>query len=96
MDFDYSKLSGKIKEKFDTRDKFAKAMGWSTRTLSLKMSGSREWKQKDIRKAMQLLGLIADDIPQYFFTLKVQNIELSKGFTEISEEACPEPADRGA
>lgn len=70
--YDYSKLSGRIVEMFGTRYKFAKAMGWSERTLSLKMSGVRDWKQPDICKAIQRLNLTVDDIPEYFFKKKVQ------------------------
>lgn len=70
--YDYSKLSGRIVEIFGTRYKFAKAMGWSERTLSLKMSGVRDWKQPDIFKAIKLLDLTAEDIPAYFFKQKVQ------------------------
>lgn len=71
--YDYSKLAGRIVEVFGTRYKFAKAMGWSERTLSLKMSGVRDWKQPDICKAIVLLGLTISDIPQYFFKQNVQN-----------------------
>ena len=39
MAFDYSKLRGKIIELFGTQACFAAAMGWSERTLSLKMNG---------------------------------------------------------
>ena len=53
-------------------------MGWSERTLSLKMNGIRSWKQPDICQAVKLLGLSDKDIPAYFFTIKVQNIEQSK------------------
>lgn len=74
MAFNYDKLSGKIVEVFGTRYKFAKAMDWSERTLSLKMSGERPWKQSDIFKAIYLLKLKEEDIPAYFFTPKVQNI----------------------
>lgn len=74
MAFNYDKLSGKIVEVFGTRYKFAEAMGWSERTLSLKMSGKRPWKQPDICKAINLLKLSEEDIPSYFFTPKVQNI----------------------
>lgn len=74
MAFNYDKLSGKIVEVFGTRYKFAEAMGWSERTLSLKMSGERPWKQPDICKAINLLKLTEEDIPTYFFTPKVQNI----------------------
>ena len=74
MPFNYNKLSGKIVEVFGTRYNFAKAMGWSERTLSLKMSGTRSWNQSDIFKAINLLNLTAGYIPTFFFTPKVQNI----------------------
>lgn len=77
--YDYSKLSGRIVEIFGTRYKFAKAMNWSERTLSLKMSGSRDWKQPDICKAIKLLNLTDHDIPIYFFKQNVQKIELKEG-----------------
>lgn len=70
--YDYSKLSGKIVEIYGTRYKFAEAMGWSERTLSLKMSGARDWKQPDICKAIKLLNLTVEDIPLYFFKQNVQ------------------------
>lgn len=78
MAFDYSRLRGKISEIFITQSRFAIAMEWSERTLSLKMNGIRPWKQPDICKAVNLLGLSDEDIPTYFFNSKVQNIELNK------------------
>lgn len=76
MAFNYRKLKGKIVEKFGTQSSFAVAMGWSERTISLKMNGIRPWKQSDICKAIKLLELSESDIPTYFFTPEVQNIEL--------------------
>ena len=78
MAFNYSKLSGRIVEVFGTRYKFAEAMGWSERTLSLKMNGQRAWRQPDICKAINLLRLTDEDIPTYFFTPEVQNNELQR------------------
>ena len=72
MAFDYSKLRGRIVEKYGSQISFAKAMGISERTLSLKMSGKRTWKQPEICLAINLLGLSEDDIKCYFFTLEVQ------------------------
>ena len=72
MSFDYSKLSGLIEEKFGTRAKFALAMGFSERTLSLKMSGKVEWKPSEMCKACEIFGIEKKDIPIYFFTPKVQ------------------------
>ena len=75
MAFDYSKLRGRIVEYFSTQSAFAQAMGWSERTLSLKLTGQRPWKQGDICKAIELLHIDEADIPVYFFTTKVQDIE---------------------
>lgn len=75
MSFNYNRLRGRIIEKYGTQYEFAKAMGWSERTLSLKMNGIRVWKQTDICRAIQLLELDSKDIVPYFFNCEVQNIE---------------------
>lgn len=74
MAFDYNKLKGRIVEKYGSQTEFAKALGWSERTLSLKLNGKVPWKQTDICNAVKLLGLSDSDIQEYFFTIKVQNI----------------------
>ena len=76
MAFDYGKLKGRIIEVFGSQGNFAKAMDWSERTLSLKMTGKIPWKQSDICKAIELLDLSEEDIPIYFFKPKVQEFEL--------------------
>ena len=78
MSFNYDKLRGRIVEIFKTQTRFAIAMGWSERTLSLRMTGARAWKQPDISKAVKLLNLKPEDIPVYFFTAEVQGIELNE------------------
>lgn len=72
MQYDYSKLDGKITEIFGTRYKFARAMGMSERSLSLKMTCQRPWKDTQITRAVQLLGISQTEIGEYFFKLKVQ------------------------
>lgn len=72
MAFDYSKLRGRIVEKFGSQSKFARKMEWSERTLCLKMTGKVAWKQTDILKAINLLGLTEDNIQEYFFNVEVQ------------------------
>ncbi|MBD5555716.1 MAG: DUF739 family protein [Roseburia sp.] len=74
MAFDYNKLRGRIVEKYGSQIEFSKAMDWSERTLSKKMNGKIPWKQTDICTAIKLLGLSEDDIQEYFFSVKVQNI----------------------
>ena len=70
--FDYSKLKGRIMEKIGTQKAFAESMGWSERTTSLKLSRKIPWTQLDIEKAMEVLGLESNQIPEYFFNIKVQ------------------------
>lgn len=77
MAFDYSKLRGRIREIFKTQSAFAKAMGMSTTSLSVKLNNIVEFSQKEIEKAVELLKIDKEDIPVYFFTLEVQEAELN-------------------
>lgn len=70
--FDYSKLAGRIREKFGTQKAFAKKLGISEGSLSLKMTNYTYFSQAEIRKAMQLLELDPGMITDYFFTPKVK------------------------
>lgn len=71
MAYEYNKLIGRIVEVCGTRTEFAKRMGFSERTLSLKLNNKVPWKQPEIMKAIQVLGLEETDIQEYFFTIKV-------------------------
>lgn len=72
MAFDYSKLRGKIVEKYGTQGSFAKALGVSERTLSLKLNGKIFFGQDEMNKILNLLGESVDFIKDYFFIEKVQ------------------------
>lgn len=67
MGYNYDKLRGKIREKFKTESAFALAIAMSTRTLSLKLNGERDWRQAEIDRACELLDVKREDIPYYFF-----------------------------
>lgn len=73
MAYDYNKLLGKIKEVFGTNAAFAKAMGLSERSISLKLNSKVCLSQKEIEKACGLLGIEHDEIGRYFFTQKVHS-----------------------
>ena len=64
MPRNYGKLIGRIIELYGTRSAFAKEMGWSDRTCSLKLNGKVDLKQAEIEKACGLLysarGYFAD------------------------------------
>lgn len=74
MERDYRKLRGKIVEVCETQAEFARRMGVSERTISLKLNGKIDFTQSDIMKAVMLLNLVDEEIPSYFFTNKVQFI----------------------
>lgn len=73
--FDYSKLTKRITEVFSCDVNFAIKMGFSERTLSLKLNNKGDFKQTEILKACDLLDIPLTEVDSYFFTLKVQNIE---------------------
>ncbi|HEL2071538.1 TPA: DUF739 family protein [Streptococcus suis] len=72
MSKDFSKLSGRIVEKFGTQYNFATAIGLSERSLSLKLNNKVGWKDEEMEKAIELLDLDITEIPSYFFTYNVQ------------------------
>jgi len=73
VDYDYSKLNGRIVERYKTQIEFAKAVELSERSLSLKLNNLVGWKQREIARAARLLGLTSDEIGTYFFTLNDQS-----------------------
>lgn len=73
MMYDYSKLNGKIVEVYGTQFNFAKAMGLSERTVSLKLNNMVPWKQTEISRAIDTLDIPLDEIQDYFFTIEVQD-----------------------
>ncbi len=72
MAFDYNKLRGRIVEKFGTQSVFAKKMGVSERTLSLKLNGKVFFTQDEIVSASRFLEIPESEIQVYFFTQQVQ------------------------
>jgi len=67
LTFDYSELSGRIVAKYGTQYNFAIAIGLSERSLSLKLNNKVPWKNTEIMKAVDLLEINPNEIPQYFF-----------------------------
>lgn len=67
MKYNYSKLRGRIVEKFGTLRVFSENMGWSERTNGLKLNSSVEWSQSEIIKACVLLDINKEHMQAYFF-----------------------------
>lgn len=63
----YSKLKGRIVEKYDTMRNFAKELGISRQALSMKMTGKRQFSMDEIRHYSDLLEIPKDEIGTFFF-----------------------------
>ena len=46
MNYDYSKLKGRIIEKYDSQRSFAEAIGKTQTTTSFKINGKASWKDR--------------------------------------------------
>ena len=72
MPVDYSKLNGRIIEKFGTRGAFATAMGWKLEALSRRLNNKTRWQTDEYIKACDLLDIQPKEIYAYFFTPKLR------------------------
>ena len=68
MEFDFSKLLGRIIEKFGTRGAFAAAMSMAESALSNRLNNKIHFDADEIVRACQLLGIDTQEIHLYFFT----------------------------
>ncbi len=77
MNYDYSKLLGRITERFGTRKAFAKKMGIPASMLSEILLNKRKLSQPLIKKmaSPEYLDIPLSEYGEYFFTLKVLKIE---------------------
>ena len=70
MAFDFSKLRGRIVEKFGSCDKFAAAMGRSKVWISSRLNNTVTWRAEEIREAVALLDISPEEVHSYFLTPK--------------------------
>ena len=67
MEFDNSKLRGKIKEVFGTELNFCSKLGMAGSTLSAKLNNKAEFSRSEILKIVSLLKIDKKDIFEIFF-----------------------------
>lgn len=72
VEFDYSKLRGRIKEKYSNEGLFAKSLGLSSVSLGSKLNNKVGFKSQEIKKTCDLLSIEPEEIKDYFFTLKTK------------------------
>lgn len=70
MQFDFSRLRGRIVEKYGSCERFARAMGRSKVWLSSRLNNAVHWRAPEMREAAQLLDILPEEIPSYFLVQK--------------------------
>lgn len=76
--YDYRKLRGKIREVFGTQGVFARELGLSEVSLSAKLNNAVEWTQEEIETSVYILDIPWKELPEYFFTPKVEKISTNR------------------
>jgi hypothetical protein len=70
MEYDYSVLRGRIKEKFGSESALASTIGMNRSTFSQKINNQSEFSQQDMIQIMSALEADTGLIGLYFFTPK--------------------------
>jgi hypothetical protein len=73
MNYDYSKLRGRIVEYYGKQSDFAKILNLSNVSLNKKLNNRVKFTQDEIRIMIDKLNIKKVEVEDYFFTLKVEN-----------------------
>ena len=65
--YSYSKLKGRIVERYGTQANFVRKLGISKNSMSKKLTGKTEFSQSDIIRWAELLGIEKGEYEEYFF-----------------------------
>ena len=71
----YPELCGKIRERFRTQERLARAIGMNPSTLSGKLAGRSQWSYAEVVSVCAALGIRMEDAWRYFFTPKVATLQ---------------------
>lgn len=71
MAFNYSKLRGRIVEKYGTLSNFAKELGKPIQTISTKLNNKVGFTREDILTWARLLDISESELGAYFFDINV-------------------------
>lgn len=72
MQFDFSKLLGRIKERGFTQESLAVEIGIAKTTMCLKLNNKAFFTQPEIYAICKALNILPGEIGAYFFTVKVR------------------------
>ena len=72
LKFDYSKLRGRIREKFKVESVFASKIGISVTTLSNRLNNHTFFTSEEIYESCLVLEISPVEMGDYFFKLKLE------------------------
>ncbi|MDO5785551.1 MAG: DUF739 family protein [Eubacteriales bacterium] len=75
IEFDYSRLRGKIREVCGTQDAYADKIHLGRVSVSQRLNNNLEFSQSEMINSAEVLNFSTTEIPQYFFVKKVQKTE---------------------
>lgn len=75
VQFDYSKLLGRIRECGFTQETLAKHIGIAKSSMSLKLNNKANFTNPEVFLICEALKIETSEIGAYFFTLKVRSFE---------------------
>lgn len=73
--FDYSKLRGRIRERYGTESNFADALGIGRVSLSKRLNNMLDFSRIEMLRSCDLLDITSQEMPSYFFTKEAQQHE---------------------
>ncbi|MCC4121327.1 DUF739 family protein [Lactococcus lactis] len=76
--FDYSKLRGRIKERYESEAKFSVEARISQASLSSKLNNKTYFNPEDILRILKILDIPDEEAKLYFFKQKVRKSEQRK------------------
>lgn len=74
IQYDYSKIKGRIRECCSTQSDFAKVLDISDTSLSNKLTNKTPFTQDEIMKSIEFFKLTSAETFEYFFKEKVDKI----------------------
>lgn len=66
--YNYNRLLGKMRESGLTQVMLAKQLDLSETSLNLSLNNKRDFKQDEMVKVCEILGIPLSDVADYFFT----------------------------
>ena len=77
LNYDYSKLRGRIKEVVGTEQNFARGLGIGRVSLYKRLQNKLDFSRSEMIRACDLLGIDYSEMAAYFFAAEVQKDERS-------------------